>query len=262
MADLAILAGSGALPVALAAQHPEALVITFEGVAAEVVGCVHRFECLGAVFDHLAAEGVSRVVMAGAMARPPLDPAAFDDTMRALAPRLLAAMQAGDDGLLRFVISLFEERGLSVVGAHELLPALTAAPGWHIGPETVSEEDVAQANRILAALGPLDLGQGVVVAGGLCLGIETLQGTDALLRFVGETPANLRRAPGVLVKRPKPGQDLRVDMPAIGPETLRRAAEAGLAGVVISPGAVLVLDRAALEAEALRLGLFVSARDV
>lgn len=262
MADLAILAGSGALPVALAAAYPDALIVTFEGVAADVSGRSHRFERFGGLFDDLAQEGVTRVVMAGAMTRPPLDPEAFDDTMRILAPRLLTAMQAGDDGLLRFVITLFEERGISVVGAHELLPVLTAAPGWHIGPETVPEKDVAQADRILAALGPLDLGQGVVVAGGLCLGIETLQGTDALLRFVAETPAKLRRAPGVLVKRPKPGQDLRVDMPAIGPETLRRASEAGLAGVVISPGAVLVLDRPALEAEARRLDLFVSARDV
>ncbi|MDO6646773.1 LpxI family protein, partial [Acinetobacter guillouiae] len=82
---------------------------------------------------------------------------------------------------------------------------------------------------ILLALSPLDVGQGAVVAGGLVLGIETLQGTDALLRFVGDTPAPLRRCQGgVLVKAPKRGQDLRVDMPAIGPDTVRNAAAAGL----------------------------------
>ncbi len=102
-----------------------------------------------------------------------------------------------------------------------------------------------------------------MVADGLCLGIETLQGTDALLRFVAQTPAALRpKAPGVLVKYPKAGQDLRVDMPAIGPDTVRNAVQAGLGGIVILPGQVVVLERAELIAAAEAAALFVLAQDL
>ncbi len=263
---LAILSGSGALPVALSSAHPHAYCVGFDGVAHALarVDSTHAFEEMGGLFATLKAAGVTEVVLAGGMSRPALDPARFDAVMRDLAPRLVAAMQGGDDGLLRFVIGVFEEQGFAVRGAHELLPDLTAAPGLLVGPEPseVAMADALQAADILRALGPLDIGQGAVVAGGLCLGIETLQGTDALLRFVAQTPAALRpKAPGVLVKYPKAGQDLRVDMPAIGPDTVRNVAQAGLGGIVILPGQVVVLERADLIAAAEAAALFVLARE-
>lgn len=265
MARLAILAGTGRLPVELALECPEALRVGFEGVETALDGPVerHRFEELGALFGALKAQGVTEVVLAGAMSRPPLDPARFDAYMQATAPRLMQAMQAGDDGLLRFVISLFEEQGLAVRGAHEVAPALAAGEGLLTGPQP-EERALADADRaaaILSALAPHDVGQGAVVAGGLCLGIETLQGTDAMLRFVAETPQALRRGGGgVLVKRPKPGQDLRADMPAIGPDTIARATEAGLSGVVLEAGRVLILDREATLEAAEAAGLFLLGR--
>lgn len=264
MADrLAILAGRGAMPVALAAAHPEALCVAFDGVETPLarIDARHRFEGFGALIDDLKARGVARLVLAGGVGRPPLDPQAFDPFMQALAPRLLAALQGGDDALVRLVISVFEEQGFEVIGAHELLPELTAAPGLLAGaaPDEATRADISRARDILAALSPLDVGQGAVVDSGLVLGIETQQGTDAMLRFVAETPASLRGRGGVLVKRPKIGQDLRVDMPAIGPDTLRGAAKAGLQGVVIAAGQVVLIERAALIAAAEEAGLFLLA---
>ncbi|WP_204114264.1 LpxI family protein [Shimia biformata] len=265
MGRLAILSGAGALPVALAAAHPDAVIVTFAGVdhTHDRPVCEHRFEKMGALFDDLKAQGATDVVFAGGMARPPLDPSAFDATMAGIAPRLVAALQGGDDALLRLVIAVFEEQGFTVRGAHELLPGLTAEEGLLAGP-TPSEQqqkDASFATDILLALSPLDVGQGAVVAGGLCLGIETLQGTDALLSFVAATPDKLRRTKGgVLVKAPKRGQDLRVDMPAIGPDTIRNAAAAGLSGVVIAANRVVVLDRDATLAAARDTGLFLLAQ--
>lgn len=248
MTDLAIISGSGALPVMLASAYPDAVRVVFEGVAHAMQAPLapYRFEKLGTLFADLEARGISRVVLAGAMARPALDPARLDATMLQLAPRLMAAMQGGDDAILRLIVAVFEEHGFAVVGAHDLLPAITAQEGIIAGP-TPTEAQLADAGRatdILLALSPLDVGQGAVVSAGLCLGIETLQGTDALLRFVADTPDHLRRATGgVLVKAPKRGQDLRVDMPAIGPHTIRCAAAARLDGIVVSAGKVLLLDR-------------------
>ncbi|WP_417525732.1 LpxI family protein [Marinovum sp.] len=261
--DLAILAGRGAMPRALAEAYPQALCVAFDGVETDLprAGAQHGFEAFGALLDDLKARGITRLVLAGGVGRPPLDPGAFDPFMQALAPRLLAALQGGDDALVRLVISVFEEADFAVIGAHELLPDLTAAAGLLAGtePDEAARADITRGREILAALSPLDVGQSAVVDTGIALGIETQQGTDAMLRFVAETPANLRGTGGVLVKRPKLGQDLRVDMPAIGPETVRGAAKAGLRGIAIAAGQVVLIEREALIAAAQEAGLFLLA---
>ncbi|WP_085308976.1 LpxI family protein [Planktotalea arctica] len=247
MGRLAILAGGGNLPRRLAALCPDAVQITFKGVTHGLGGSAQEqsYEKMGALFAALKSQGVSEVVMAGAMSRPDLDPAAFDDTMKALAPRLMAAMSQGDDALLRLVIAIFEEQGFAVRGAHEIDPSLTAAAGCLSGNalDARARADADRAIDILTALGPLDVGQGAVVENGLCLGIETLQGTDALLGFVANTPKHLRKGGGVFVKAPKRGQDLRVDMPTIGPGTVKAAALSGLSAIVLAARSVILLER-------------------
>lgn len=245
---LAILACGGALPVMLARAHPEALHFTLRGVPSELEQSAQQFplEQIGGLFAAMKEAGVTRMVFAGTLTRPALNPAEFDAEMMRLAPGLMAAIPQGDDALLRFVISMFEEQGFAVLGAHELLPDLTAEAGLAAGPAP-SDADLADAARgahILTAISPLDIGQGCVVAGGQCLGIETVQGTDALLTYVAQAPAGLRRGQrGVYVKAPKVGQDLRIDMPTIGPKTVSAVADAGLAGLVIAAGKVVVMQR-------------------
>ncbi|WP_135504793.1 LpxI family protein [Roseovarius aestuariivivens] len=267
MGRLAILACGGALPVRLAEAHPDAMVITLEGIPSELEARSdrHRLEKIGGLFSAMKAAGVDRMVFAGALARPGFDPGQFDGMMTRIAPRLMAAIPQGDDALLRTVIAIFEEQGFAVLGAHELLPELVAEDGFAHGPalDEADLRDAARAGEILRTLGPLDLGQGCVVAGGQCLGIETVQGTDALLRFVGETDPKFRRGhKGVFVKAPKPGQDLRIDMPVIGPGTIDGIADAGLAGVVIAPGRVMILDRDEVLRRAGATGVFILARDL
>ena len=263
--NLAILACDGALPVQIVQAYPEAMRITLTGVPHQLGPGTQEFpiEKLGSVFAALKEAGIERLVFAGSLARPAMDPAQFDPVMLSLAPRFLAAMQAGDDALLRHVIEIFEEQGVRVVGAHELLPELTADAGLHVGPP-VSEADLADVDRacaILQALSPLDVGQGCAAVGGQCLGIETVQGTDALLDYVARTPDTLRRGhKGVYVKAAKAGQDLRIDMPTIGPGTIAAVAGAGLAGLVIEAGRVMILDREKTLQAAEDAGIFLTAR--
>jgi DUF1009 family protein len=242
---LAILSGGGQLPVMIKQAHSDAHVVGFEGMPTELdnVAHLHRFERLGGLFSDLRDRGVTHIVMAGAMSRPDFAPDLLDEFTKSALPALMAAMAHGDDHLLRHLIALIEGQGFSVIGAHSLLP-LTQPTGILAGqvPADV-ERDVARADQVLKTLSPLDVGQGVVVENGLVLGIETLQGTDALLSFVAATAPNLRGTiGGVFVKRPKAGQDLRVDMPTIGPNTIDLVAKAGLSGIVISPDACVVVD--------------------
>jgi len=261
---LAILAGHGTLPQVLAGANADALFVSFEGVDVTVPLPRHfaaSFNQFGNLFETLHAAGITTVTFAGAMTRPALNPAAFDHKTVALAPRLMAAMAGGDDGLLREIVAVFEEQGFDVKGAHQVMPDLVAEAGLLAGQD-LDAADMADAKRgmeILNALSDVDVGQGVVVVNGLCLGVETLQGTDAMLGFVAATPAHLRQTGGVFVKAAKTGQDLRVDMPAIGPDTVTSVAAANLGGIVIAAGRVMILERAKTIAAIEAAGLFLLA---
>ncbi|WP_415182977.1 LpxI family protein [Phaeovulum sp.] len=268
MSATALIAGTGALPRLLAGViSGDWVLCEMEGFPSSVPGIEpvrFRVERLVPFLDGLVDRGIGRVIFAGAMRRPRLDPELFDARTATLVPRLLQAMQSGDDATLREVIAIFEDWDLEVVGADQIDPDLVPGPGVLTGnPTNADAADADRAAAIVAALGSVDIGQGAVVAQGLCLAVEALPGTDAMLEFAalhqGLRP-NPDGARGVVFKAPKPGQDRRIDLPSIGPETVKRAAAAGLAGIAWEAGGVLLLDRAATLAEAEARGLFLWAR--
>jgi UDP-2,3-diacylglucosamine hydrolase len=150
-----------------------------------------------------------------------------------------------------------------VRGAHEIAPELVAAEGvlGRHRPGKRDHADIALAMKVAYRLGELDVGQGAVVSRGYVLAVEAAEGTDRMLARCGELRqwgrARSGRRMGVLVKRPRPGQEIRLDMPAIGPATIDRAAEAGLAGIGVMAGKVLLVDRSKLIEQADAAGLFV-----
>jgi UDP-2,3-diacylglucosamine hydrolase len=263
----AIIAGSGALPAALAGAMAELpLVAAMDGFAPEnlTVDLSFRVERLVPFLRALERDGIGQVIFAGAVTRPRLDPALLDEGTAALLPRLMAAMAQGDDATLRVVIELFEEFGFGVAGVEDVAPALLPGVGVLAGTLTPRDEaDAARAAEIVTALGRVDVGQGAVVAQGLCLGVEALPGTDVLLHQVAVLCA-LRpdpgRGKGVFYKAAKPGQDRRIDLPTIGPETLRRVAAARLGGLAFQAGSVICLDLTGMQRLARKLGLFLWAR--
>lgn len=266
----AIIAGSGGLPLALAvamdaAMSGRPLICALHGHVPHglPVDQVFRVERLALFMRHLEDQGVARVCFAGSVQRPRLDPALFDPHTASMVPRLLAAMGQGDDATLREVIAIFEEAGFAVVGVADLAPALLPGEGLLCG--ALTEPDYADATRaaaIVAALGAVDVGQGAVVAQGLCLGVETLAGTDAMLAGVAGLPAALRPAgsKGLFYKAAKPGQDRRIDLPTLGVDTVERVAGAGLGGVAFQAGSVICLDLPAMIAAASARGLFLWSR--
>ena len=266
MADrLGILAGAGELPLRVieacrAAGRPY-FVLAFEGSAdpALTADAPHAWVRLGAAgrsLKLLREAGVGELVMAGGIRRPSVWSLRPDWR----AARLIAKVgyrALGDDNLLRHVIRELEVEGFRVVGADTLLAA-ALAPAGPIGahrPDAEAEADIRRGLEVARALGKLDIGQAVVVQQGLILGVEAVEGTDALLRRAGELR---REGPGgVLVKIAKPGQERRADLPTVGARTVAAAAEAGLAGIAVEAGSTLVIDRAAMIEAADRFGLFV-----
>ena len=212
----------------------------------------------------LARWAPARVVPAGGVARP--NPAALLNAGAALRNReaLRAIAGGGDDRLLRAAVALLEENGHSVLGVHEVAPDLLSPAGL-LGrhrPDAEAARAIETGNGLLAALSRFDMGQAAVVASERVLAVEGPEGTDRMLaraRGLNRRPfGHGRPAAGtVLVKRAKRGQDLRIDLPAIGPRTVRNAAAAGCTGLAVEAGRTLLIDRAETVAEADRRGLFL-----
>ncbi|MEO8926491.1 MAG: UDP-2,3-diacylglucosamine diphosphatase LpxI [Caulobacteraceae bacterium] len=267
---LGLIAGGGALPVSLArhcrAAGRSVFVVRLRGFAAPDLDAFDGVDVgiaeLGKAMAALRQARCDSVCFAGIVDRPDFKDLKPDLRGLAALPGVIAAARQGDDGLLTFLIGEFEREGFAVEGAHEVM-ALTlevGALGGHApGPEHLP--DIARAMEAARAIGALDIGQGAVCCDGLVLALEAQEGTDAMLARVASLPEAIRGTPdrrrGVLAKACKPGQDTRVDLPTIGPRTVRRAAAAGLAGVAGEAGLILLLDREETIAAADELGLFL-----
>ena len=219
---------------------------------------------VGKLFAALKERAIAEMVIIGAMTRPELVDLRLDWGAVKRAAGLAQLFRRGDNGLLAGLAAIIEREGVRVVGAHEIAPRLLA-PFGPIGARAPSEEDetdISLGVRLLGALSIFDAGQGAIVAAGRVLAIEAAEGTDAMLARVAEMRANgrLRLAglAGVLVKAPKRGQDLRLDMPAVGPKTIEGAVKAQLRGVAIAAGRVLVVERALCARKVDAAGLFVA----
>ena len=218
---------------------------------------------LGKCFKALKRAGCHAVCLAGNVTRP--DFASLIPDLRGLAvlPAAIAAARKGDDALLRLLLGEFEKEGFSVEGAHEVMDDLGLPPGplGSIAPSEENLADVARALEVARAIGAMDIGQGAAVCRGLVLAVEAAEGTDAMLARVAELPEALRGRPGacagVLAKAPKPMQETRIDLPTIGPATVRGVARAGLAGIVGEAGGLIVLERETVIELADELGLFI-----
>jgi len=265
---IGIIAGGGELPGRLCEacekQGRPYHVIVLEGHAdAEAFRRrPHSKVRLGAVGKALAAlraESVSDLVIAGKISRPSMAGLRPDaEAMRFFAKAGRAAL--GDDGLLSNVVRyLEEEHGFTVVSVDSVLgpTGLPEGAATKATPDADARADIERGVAVLQALSPVDVGQAVVVQQGLVLGIEAIEGTDALLVRAGE----LRRdgPGGVLVKLPKTGQESRVDQPTIGVATVTGAAAAGLRGIAVEAGTTLVVDPPATVAAADAKGLFLVA---
>jgi DUF1009 family protein len=215
-----------------------------------------RLGAAGRGIELLREAGVEELVLAGAVRRPSLA-ALRPDRWTALFLARVGAAAFGDDGLLRSLVKRLEDEGFKVVAPTDVLDGLLATEGVYgsIKPDAAALVDIERGVAAARAVGALDIGQAAVVQQGVVLGVEAIEGTDALVARAG---ALRREGPGgVLVKVKKPGQETRVDLPVIGVNTIENAAAAGLRGIAVEAGAALVVDRAAVVAAADRAGLFV-----
>lgn len=256
---LALIAGRGSLPQEVArAQRVPPLICALEGQDLDDIApdVVFRLERLGGFLATLKARGVTQVCFCGAVKRPKLRAGKLDGRTLLMLPKILRGLRGGEDSALRLVIALFEAGGFEVKGAHDLAPDLLCSPGILAGtlPDGIAE--IAElGDQISAQQSDADMGQSCVLRGADVMAREGAEGTDAML-------SDLRGAAGggIFYKACKVGQDRRIDMPVIGPSTVHGAAAAGLTGLIIEAGNVMMLDQDTLFDALSETGLFLWAR--
>ena len=269
-AKLALISGGGPLPVEVADYLAKSgrpyTIIRIDGLSDAALDR-HPGHTLGLsdvmqLFVILSNEQVKAVCMCGYVKRPDFTMLDADKVGEGLGA-IQQASRGGDDKLLRQVAAVIEAQGYTIEGAHEANPELLISGCLQAGPQPSPEqmEDAHEAMRVATAIGALDIGQAVVVAGKVTLAVEAQEGTQALLARVATLPANQRGTAadrkGVLAKVAKPIQDLRLDMPAIGVQTVEDVAACGLAGIIGRAGNLLILDKPAVFSRANDLGVFI-----
>lgn len=268
-----IIAGSGVLPFSVAellrARGIAPFLFAVRGFCdpVRVAQFPHHWVALGQVgrlTRLMRSEGCRDIVFIGGAVRPALSDIRLDwGTVRAL-PAIAAALRGGDDHLLLGVSRIFERHGFRVVGIQDVAPELLMPEGsiTRLTPDADALADIARGRDLMRALSPFDVGQAVVVIDGHVVAVEDIEGTDGLLARVAwlRQEKRIRAKPGrgVLVKMPKTTQDLRFDLPTLGPKTIEGLVAAGLAGIAIVAGHTLVAEADVMTAKADRAGLFVT----
>lgn len=264
---LGILAGRGDLVRSVVnhckANHTPYYIIAFDDqtdpslVEGEPHGWVNVAK-VGAMVEMLRTQKVDRIVMAGHFTRPASWGSLKPDFKGAMLLAKIIGQPLGDDGLLRILVTFLEGEGFAVIGAEDIIGGQLLAPLGVLGKHTVNaqgQSDIQRGLQVLALLGKADVGQAVVVQDGVILGVEAIEGTDGLIKRTSD----LKRdgdAP-ILVKMLKPGQETRVDRSVVGPQTIKNAANAGIRGVAVQAGGVILLNAQETISLADKLGLFI-----
>lgn len=262
---LGVIAGGGDLPAALLEacdrKSIEPFIVAFDGQTDPALlsgrkGMASRLGAGGAIIRRLKEEGIEDLVFIGHIRRPSLIEMKPD--LRTARFFFKLGMRAlGDDGLLGAMRKELEAEGFRLHGVQAFMDD-TVTPAGVLGrvrPDTQDEASIAHGVMVARTIGALDIGQSVIVQENIVLGVEAIEGTDALIERCAAYRREGRKP--VLVKLCKPQQDRDLDLPTIGPRTIDLCIKAGIGGIGIEACSSLIVQKDRVIAMADRAGLFV-----
>ncbi len=261
---LAIIAGNGRFPFlvleAARDQGIDPLVVAIKEEAApeldQIASAIHWLSLgeISKVFDLLTAERVKKVLLAGQVKHAQLFSSIRPDGM---VKRVLRGMRRKNtDALIGTFVQMLESRRIQVLDSTLFLRMLLAQAGTitRRSPEPTELADLAYGREIARKVASLDIGQTIVVADRACVAVEAMEGTDATIERAAAL-SNGRRL--VVVKVSKPNQDMRFDVPVVGPETIRVMSRSNASVLALDAGKTLLFERDRLIEDANQAGIAI-----
>jgi DUF1009 family protein len=277
---LGLIAGNGRFPFLLleaARAHGAEVVVAAlkeetepemnARAAADPSVSVHWFSLgeLSRLIETFQKEGVTQAVMAGQVKHKQIFSSIRPDWR--LAKLLLNLRTRNTDMLLSAVAKVLSDEGIELISSTAFLEPLLAQPGVlaQRSPTDDEQQDIAYGRKVALALAGYDIGQTVVVAGQACVAVEAMEGTDATIERAGtilrslesDGQASTLERHLTVVKVAKPAQDMRFDVPVIGPATIQAMRQAGATCLCIEAGRTLIFDLATVRELASAAGITI-----
>lgn len=194
---------------------------------------------VGAIVSYFKENDVKDVVIIGGIKRPNFSQLKLDFMGAALLSKIMHKKIRGDDNVLRIVANFLESKSINVIAATDILTLYQNKIKTTAYPSKQELEDIKLGEEIIVdSLSKYDIGQSAIIYGGYVLGVEGAEGTDKLISRCFSLRQSKRG--GVLIKIPKSTQDLRLDIPTIGPNTIKNLSENGFNGIAISKNVIVV----------------------
>lgn len=242
---IGLIVGAGQLPYDLVLNKEKAIapiyVIGINGVSDEKTLnlCDEKVGLgdIGKIINIFKSHNINEIGIIGYIKRPDFSKISFDFLGIKILPKLVLAAKNGDDAIMRVILNEFENNDLKIMPPEAIFPHITSKNGalGDFCPNQNNFDDIEKAKLILNDLGKYDIGQAIVVIDGCVAAIEAQEGTDEMLKRVANLPKHLigneAQKKGILLKIPKTAQDLRIDLPTIGIETIINAIKANLCGI-------------------------------
>ena len=207
-----------------------------------------KYEHISFLLDYLNEKKIKKLMFAGYFKRPKLDVKKFDKISLDFLGPVIQNLYTGDNNIFNSVINVFEKHGFEIIHPTSYSSSFLQNEKVMtlLKPDKKHFDEVRKALKIFNSTSQLDIGQSLVISQGLCLAIETLPGTDAMLSFIKNYKKNSNLAnhkSGILFKALKKNQETRIDMPVIGPKTVQKVKDAFLDGIVIQENSVIILNK-------------------
>lgn len=272
-----IIAGWGSFPIevaqAIVREGRDVCCIAIKGHASRELESICKdvhWLGVGKVGGHIRyfrRHGVQQVTMAGKLFKSDI---LFQGSVwlkhlpdlhaiRTFGPLLFGRKRdARDDRLLLAVTNTYTRSGMEICAATDFAPELLVKHGTLVGKPLTNraQRDVQMGWQVARQMGGMDIGQSITIKDGTVIAVEAIEGTDACIERTGEL---CRRGGWTLVKVSKPNQDMRFDVPTIGPQTVQRVAQAGGTVIAIEAGKTIVVDQAQTVDDARRHGITIVA---
>ncbi len=201
---------------------------------------------LGKAISILKKNNCKNVIFIGKVERPDISLLKFDTKALFYLPRLFSAFKKGDGNILKEIIKIFKENKLNVVNSMKFTPELIFKDKSinKLKINNTDKSSISKGIKIIKSLSKFDIGQSVIINNGYVLAIEGPEGTDVTIkRSLHLSKKYKLKNKSILIKFPKANQDLRIDLPTIGFDTIKNCIKANIKGIAVKRSQNIILDK-------------------